>query len=209
MRFREQLKDLLQKDGVLKTGYNLSELKDEVDNREQVLDKLEQKAESEYRKEKRCLEKKKDAVGRRRERYAKKARIHERRRRVYEKFHERLMKQQILLTNLVAHAREKQILENPKQELGLEIDLKEMDTRKVARAVEDSQIEADPVDDGLQDISDALAFSNPDTVTEEDREADDYEMDHDLDDDLENLIDEEIMQHEETSRDRDTDANPS
>lgn len=157
MKLRDEFRQLFgftstsnSRSGVLNTGQSLDELKAAYENRWNVMDRIEQKADNELEKEKTYRKKAKSEDGHRKLKFFSKAEIRKEWRNLYEKLYENMLAQQLTLTELLLTAEKKNLSENPMQELGLDFDMEELDAQAIGNALEETEFD----DAVVQDLGD-------------------------------------------------------
>jgi hypothetical protein len=200
---------------VMETPYTLEELETALQQRREVIKKLEQQAEQCYEKEQNYLDRQDSATGIRKQTATLDAKSAQRERLRYEKIHRNLSLQQLFLRNLVEHVREKRFAEQPLDELGLDgVDVQAMNQQAVIDAINESATDLnDPMPQGLQEMQWALDNANENTVTPDlDQLKDGYwATDEELDgeytpnEDLDQMLDDMVT---DVTDSQDTDQEP-
>jgi biopolymer transport protein ExbB/TolQ len=191
MRLRKQLEDTIgtlfqsRNRGVFNTGYTLDQIEQELDRRDKVLRKVEQRFEKHSKEKKQYLQKAADSKHQTKLRYAAKAKEADMYKRFFSSLFDNLMAQQLFLTNLSLKAKQSQLFDNPMEEFGFEIDISGMNADAVSRALEDTGFEQEEVEHTMEEIGMSMEMMDEDGIT--------LSLDE-IKDDIDNLQEDELME---------------
>lgn len=142
--------------GVFNTKYTISQLQDELDRREDIIQKVEKRTDNHHERKKKYLKKAAKSRNQRKLRLMAKAKESEMNKTFYAELFDNLMVQQLFLTKLVLEAKRQRIFEDPMRNLGFDVDIASMNVEAVSTALEDSSIKQDDVQDTIEQLEVSL-----------------------------------------------------
>ena len=200
-RVKQALDPLFPNNDVFNTGYTLGQLQNELEHREEVIERVEKRMESHYGRKKRYMKKAAESRNARRLRYVEKAKESQMNKSFYAELFDNLMIQQLFLTKLVLEAKRQRIFDDPMRKLGFGVDITALDTEAVGTALEQSSIRQDEVQETIEQLEisldsvdrDGLSLDLDDLKEEADMlSASDIDSSFDLGSDCDETIDQQI-----------------
>ena len=200
-RVKHVLDPLFPNQGVFNTGYTLSQLQNELERREEVIERVEKRTDHHHKQKKRYLKKAAEARNQRKLRFVTKMKESEMNKSFYAELFDNLMAQQLFLTKLVLEAKRQRIFDDPMRKLGFDVDIASMNVGAVATALEQSSIRQDEVQETIEQLeisfdsvdSDGLSLDLDDLKQEADMlSASDIDSSFDLGSDWDEAIDQQI-----------------
>lgn len=211
MTLRDQLVKTVEplfseRNGVFNTKYTISQLQDELDRREEIIQKVEKRTDNHHERKKKYLKKAAESRNQRKLRLMAKAKESEMNKTFYAELFDNLMVQQLFLTKLVLEAKRQRIFEDPMRNLGFDVDIASMNVEAVSTALEDSSIKQDEVQETIEqlevslDTADRNGLSlNLDELKEEadmleasEIESESFDIGSDWDESIDQQIEEEL-----------------
>ena len=138
--------------GVFNTKYTISQLQDELDRREDIIQKVEKRTDNHHERKKKYLKKATESRNQRKLRLMAKAKESEMNKTFYAELFDNLMVQQLFLTKLVLETKRQRIFEDPMRNLGFDVDIASMNIEAVSAALEDSSIKQDDVQETIEQL---------------------------------------------------------
>jgi hypothetical protein len=200
-RVKHVLDPLFPNQGVFNTGYTLGQLQNELERREEVIERVEKRTDHHHEQKKRYLKKAAEARNQRKLRFVTKMKESEMNKSFYAELFDNLMIQQLLLTKLVLEAKRQRIFDDPMRKLGFGVDITALDTEAVGTALEQSSIRQDEVQETIEQLEisldsvdrDGLSLDLDDLKEEADMlSASDIDSSFDLGSDWDETIDQQI-----------------
>lgn len=202
-----------QQNGVFNTRYTISQLQDELERREEIIQKVEKRTDNHHKRKKKFLKKAAESRNQRKLRLMAKAKESEMNKTFYAELFDNLMVQQLFLTKLVLEAKRQRIFENPMQNLGFDVDIASMNVEAVSMALEDSSIKQDEVQETIEQLEVSLDTAdrdglslNLDELKEEadmleasEIESESFDLGSDWDESIDQQIEEELDQLDDDS----------
>jgi len=202
-----------QQNGVFNTRYTISQLQDELERREEIIQKVEKRTDNHHKRKKKFLKKAAESRNQRKLRLMAKAKESEMNKTFYAELFDNLMVQQLFLTKLVLEAKRQRIFEDPMQNLGFDVDIASMNVEAVSMALEDSSIKQDEVQETIEQLEVSLDTAdrdglslNLDELKEEadmleasEIESESFDLGSDWDESIDQQIEEELDQLDEDS----------
>jgi hypothetical protein len=202
-----------QQNGVFNTRYTISQLQDELERREEIIQKVEKRTDNHHKRKKKFLKKAAESRNQRKLRLMAKAKESEMNKTFYAELFDNLMVQQLFLTKLVLEAKRQRIFEDPMQNLGFDVDIASMNVEAVSMALEDSSIKQDEVQETIEqlkvslDTADRNGLSlNLDELKEEadmleasEIESESFDLGSEWDESIDQQIEEELDQLDDDS----------
>ena len=155
-RVRRALDPLFPNQGVFDTGYTLGQLQNELERREEVIERVEKRTDHHHEQKKRYLKKAAEARNQRKLRFVTKMKESEMNKSFYAELFDNLMAQQLFLTKLVLEAKRQRIFDDPMRKLGFGVDIAALDTEAVGTALEQSSIRQDEVQETIEQLEISL-----------------------------------------------------
>ena len=202
-----------QQNGVFNTRYTISQLQDELERREEIIQKVEKRTDNHHKRKKKFLKKAAESRNQRKLRLMAKAKESEMNKTFYAELFDNLMVQQLFLTKLVLEAKRQRIFEDPMQNLGFDVDIASMNVEAVSMALEDSSIKQDEVQETIEQLEVSLDTAdrdglslNLDELKEEadmleasEIESESFDLGSDWDESIDQQIEEELDQLDDDS----------
>lgn len=202
-----------QQNGVFNTRYTISQLQDELERREEIIQKVEKRTDNHHKRKKKFLKKAAESRNQRKLRLMAKAKESEMNKTFYAELFDNLMVQQLFLTKLVLEAKRQRIFEDPMQNLGFDVDIASMNVEAVSMALEDSSIKQDEVQETIEQLKVSLDTAdrdglslNLDELKEEadileasEIESESFDLGSDWDESINQQIEEELDQLDDDS----------
>ena len=202
-----------QQNGVFNTRYTISQLQDELERREGIIQKVEKRTDNHHKRKKKFLKKAAESRNQRKLRLMAKAKESEMNKTFYAELFDNLMVQQLFLTKLVLEAKRQRIFEDPMQNLGFDVDIASMNVEAVSMALEDSSIKQDEVQETIEQLEVSLDTAdrdglslNLDELKEEadmleasEIESESFDLGSDWDESIDQQIEEELDQLDDDS----------
>ena len=202
-----------QQNGVFNTRYTISQLQDELERREEIIQKVEKRTDNHHKRKKKFLKKAAESRNQRKLRLMAKAKESEMNKTFYAELFDNLMVQQLFLTKLVLEAKRQRIFEDPMQNLGLDVDIASMNVEAVSMALEDSSIKQDEVQETIEQLEvsldtadrDGLSLDLDELKEEADMleaseiESESFDLGSDWDESIDQQIEEELGQLDDDS----------
>lgn len=202
-----------QQNGVFNTRYTISQLQDELERREEIIQKVEKRTDNHHKRKKKFLKKAAESRNQRKLRLMAKAKESEMNKTFYAELFDNLMVQQLFLTKLVLEAKRQRIFEDPMQNLGFDVDIASMNVEAVSMALEDSSIKQDEVQETIEQLEVSLDTAdrdglslNLDELKEEadmleasEIESESFDLGSDWDESIDQQIEEELGQLDDDS----------
>jgi len=202
-----------QQNGVFNTRYTISQLQDELERREEIIQKVEKRTDNHHKRKKKFLKKAAESRNQRKLRLMAKAKESEMNKTFYAELFDNLMVQQLFLTKLVLEAKRQRIFEDPMQNLGFDVDIASMNVEAVSMALEDSSIKQDEVQETIEQLKVSLDTAdrdglslNLDELKEEadmleasEIESESFDLGSDWDESIDQQIEEELDQLDDDS----------
>jgi hypothetical protein len=154
-----------QQNGVFNTRYTISQLQDELERREEIIQKVEKRTDNHHKRKKKFLKKAAESRNQRKLRLMAKAKESEMNKTFYAELFDNLMVQQLFLTKLVLEAKRQRIFEDPMQNLGFDVDIASMNVEAVSMALEDSSIKQDEVQETIEQLKVSLDTADRDGLS--------------------------------------------
>lgn len=154
-----------QQNGVFNTRYTISQLQDELERREEIIQKVEKRTDNHHKRKKKFLKKAAESRNQRKLRLMAKAKESEMNKTFYAELFDNLMVQQLFLTKLVLEAKRQRIFEDPMQNLGFDVDIASMNVEAVSMALEDSSIKQDEVQETIEQLEVSLDTADRDGLS--------------------------------------------
>ena len=154
-----------QQNGVFNTRYTISQLQDELERREEIIQKVEKRTDNHHKRKKKFLKKAAESRNQRKLRLMAKAKESEMNKTFYAELFDNLMIQQLFLTKLVLEAKRQRIFEDPMQNLGFDVDIASMNVEAVSMALEDSSIKQDEVQETIEQLKVSLDTADRDGLS--------------------------------------------
>ena len=154
-----------QQNGVFNTRYTISQLQDELERREEIIQKVEKRTDNHHKRKKKFLKKAAESRNQRKLRLMAKAKESEMNKTFYTELFDNLMVQQLFLTKLVLEAKRQRIFEDPMQNLGFDVDIASMNVEAVSMALEDSSIKQDEVQETIEQLKVSLDTADRDGLS--------------------------------------------
>lgn len=218
MTLRDQLMKTVdplfsQQNGVFNTRYTISQLQDELERREEIIQKVEKRTDNHHKRKKKFLKKAAESRNQRKLRLMAKAKESEMNKTFYAELFDNLMVQQLFLTKLVLEAKRQRIFEDPMQNLGFDVDIASMNVEAVSMALEDSSIKQDEVQETIEQLEvsldtadrDGLSLDLDELKEEADMleaseiESESFDLGSDWDESIDQQIEEELDQLDDDS----------
>ena len=124
-----------RQNGVFNTNHTISQLQDELERREEIIQKVEKRTDNHHKRKKKFLKKAAESRNQRKLRLMAKAKKSEMNKTFYAELFDNLMVQQLFLTKLVLEAKRQRIFEDPMQNLGFDVDIASMNVEAVSMAL--------------------------------------------------------------------------
>ena len=202
-----------QQNGVFNTRYTISQLQDELERREEIIQKVEKRTDNHHKRKKKFLKKAAESRNQRKLRLMAKAKESEMNKTFYAELFDNLMVQQLFLTKLVLEAKRQRIFEDPMQNLGFDVDIASMNVEAVSMALEDSSIKQDEVQETIEQLEvsldtadrDGLSLDLDELKEEADMleaseiESESFDLGSDWDESIDQQIEEELDQLDDDS----------
>ena len=202
-----------QQNGVFNTRYTISQLQDELERREEIIQKVEKRTDNHHKRKKKFLKKAAESRNQRKLRLMAKAKESEMNKTFYAELFDNLMVQQLFLTKLVLEAKRQRIFEDPMQNLGFDVDIASMNVEAVSMALEDSSIKQDEVQETIEQLEvsldtvdrDGLSLNLDELKEEADMleaseiESESFDLGSDWDESIDQQIEEELDQLDDDS----------
>jgi len=154
-----------RQNGVFNTRYTISQLQDELERREDIIQKVEKRTDNHHDRKKKYLKKAAESQNQRKLRLMAKAKESEMNKTFYAELFDNLMVQQLFLTKLVLEAKRQRIFEDPMQNLGFDVDIASMNVEAVSMALEDSSIRQDEVQETIEQLEVSLDTADRDGLS--------------------------------------------
>lgn len=170
MTLRDQLVKTVEplfseRNGVFNTKYTISQLQDELERRDDIIQKVEKRTDNHHERKKKYLKKAAESRNQRKLRLMAKAKESEMNKTFYAELFDNLMVQQLFLTKLVLEAKRQRIFEDPMRNLGFDVDIASMNVEAVSIALEDSSIKQDDVQETIEQLKVSLDTADRDGLS--------------------------------------------